>query len=78
MTEDGSFVAVQSFTFYIDDDRSAFLIRRPVRIPDSVGVRERAQAVLDESEHYRGIEVVTAARSLFRISARAFALGESE
>jgi len=67
---------MQSFTFYIDDDRSAFAIRRPVQLPDDVAVRERAEAVLGESEHYRGIEVVTAARSLFRISARAVALGK--
>jgi len=75
MIEVGCFSLVQSFTFYIDDDRCALPLRRSVELPDGVAVRDRAQSVLDGSEHYRGIEVFAAATSLFRIGARAFALG---
>jgi hypothetical protein len=64
-------LAMQSFTFYIDDDRYTLPTRLPVQLPDGVAVRERAQAMLEESDHYRGIEVFVAATSLFRINGRA-------
>ncbi len=67
---------MQSFTFYIDDDRFAFPIRMPVQLPEGAAVRERAEALLDRSKHYRGIEVYAAATPLFRIGATVFAVGK--
>jgi hypothetical protein len=67
---------MQSFTFYIDDDRSAFTTRLPVRLPDDAAARARAQTMLGESEHYRGIEVFDAVSLLFRIGARQSSLGK--
>ena len=67
---------MQSFTFYIDDDRSAFTVRVPVQLPDGAAVRDRAQAMLRESEHYRGIEVFDTASLLFRIGSGQTSLGK--
>ena len=58
---------MQAFTFFIDDDRYTVPIRLSVELPDGVPVRGHAQAVLNETRHYRGIEVCVAGTPLFKI-----------
>ena len=70
--------AMQSFKFYIDDDRYALPILLPVQLPDGVPVRERARAVLGDSSHYRGVEVFVAATSLFKITNHRTETGSQE
>jgi hypothetical protein len=58
---------MQSFTFYIDDDRYTVPIRLSVQLPNGVAVRKHAQSLLDETRHYREIEVCVGGTSLFKI-----------
>ena len=58
---------MQAFTFFIDDDRYTVPTRLLVELPDGVAVRSHAQTVLDETRHYRQIEVCVAGTPLFRI-----------
>jgi hypothetical protein len=58
---------MQAFTFFIDDDRYTVPIRLSVEIPDGVAIRSHAQALLNETRHYREIEVCVAGTSLFKI-----------
>jgi hypothetical protein len=75
MTGSAVFHPMKSYTFYIDDDRSAFPVRLPVEFPDGAAVREQAEALLNGSKHYRAIEVFAAATRLFRVGERDFSLG---
>jgi len=58
---------MQSFTFFIADDRYTVPIRVPVQLPNGVAVRNHAESLLDETRHYREIEVCVAGTSLFRV-----------
>ena len=62
---------MQSFTFYIDDDRHDAPVRLSVQLPNGVAVRKHAQGVLDKNRHYREIEVRVADTTLFKVGARA-------
>jgi len=59
---------MQSFTFFIDDDRYTVPIRLSVQLPNGVAVRNHAQTLLNETRHYREIEVCVAGTSLFKIA----------
>jgi hypothetical protein len=67
---------MELYTFYIDDDRCAFPVRRSVRLDGCANVRERAREMLGESEHHRGLEVFTGADPLFKVDCRAVVLEE--
>jgi hypothetical protein len=59
---------MQSFTFFIDDDRYTVPTRLLVQLPNGVAVRGHALALLDETRHYRQIEVCVAGTSLFKVA----------
>ena len=58
---------MQSFTFYNDDDRYTVPIRLSVQLPNGIAVRAHAQGLLNETRHYREIEVCVAGTSLFKV-----------